>query len=360
MENIHNYMKRVLYKKLTNNLYKEWENLWKKSSFANYANSPQWLSAVLESFGYREYIIIGIYDKKVLQAIGSLVRVKKFGMNVYTLPPNDHVCGIPFLIDIQDEKVMKQLHTVLLQLGIVYLDNIPEAFVKKLKKLSKHTRAHTFSMNYFIPLQEGEKGKVRLENRKELLRRVKKEEENFAIKSYSGSKQKGLQRAFSIDAVSRKQTKGYNVFASSKMRDFYTILEKYFKKNMRTNILYYKKEPIAYEIGFITKNKYFGNQLGFAEKFKHFSPGKVISVKLADHLFKKGIQKIDFGSGDSHLKRLITKEKNPLYVIIISKKYASKIYLHHMSIFRTKMFEKIEKNRSMYTAYRMIKNVGKK
>lgn len=352
-------MKCVTYTKLDTKLYNEWEELWEKSSFANYTNSPQWFSAVLESFDYKEYSIISIYEKKALRAIAGLVKVKKYGIPVYTIPPNDHVCGLPFLINPKDDKIMRFLHNELLSRGIVYLDNIPHDFVATLQGISNHTHAHTSSLNYFLPLQ-GDGQTVTLSNRKELLRRAKKVASDITLVSYAGAEKKGLQKAFAIDAVSRKQKRGYNVFASAEMRKFYKNLQKVFGSMMRINILYYKTHPIAYEIGFIVKKKYFGNQLGFAEAYKHLSPGKVISVKLVDYLFAHGVEEMDFGSGDSHLKRLITDEKRQLYVTALSKKHTAKLYVHHVSNVRTKVFDKIEKNKRLYSLYRAVKNVGKK
>ena len=350
-------MRAVVYIKLTEKVFNEWELLWKRSPNATYANSPYWFKTILECFEYNNYKVITLYKNRTLKGVLGLVRIYKYGIGVYTLPPTDHVCGIPFLVDIDDTQSVSKMYDEILKQGVVYFENMPEYMIDRLKKINSNLHAHPMSVNYHLILQKNSQGTADFANRKELLRRVKKEKESFTFKSYSGSSVLGLKTVYKIDNISRKQTRGYNVFADPIMRKFYETLGKIFSTLMRINILYYQTSPIAYEIGFVAGNRYYGNQLGFAEEFKNYSPGKVISAFLGDYLLSKGFREIDFGSGNSHLKHLLTNTKRKLYVVVLSQNRGSAFYIHHASKMRNILFDTIEQHKRIYTGYRKMKTL---
>lgn len=353
-------MQSTHYAQLTDEVYSAWEKLWNASPYANYTNTPYWFKTVIEQFDYKKYAIIAVYRKNALVAVGGLVRLKKYGLSIYTVAPNDFVCGLPFLFDPTDQTVVKALHNQLLTLGTVFLDNVPETFVAAFKKVSSEMDVYPFSVNYSFPLKRNKKGIVDFQYRKKFFYRIKHEPEKFTLKTCTCKNRTCIDKAFAIDAVSSKRMYGYNCFSTRFIKSFYKKLAKNFKDAIRLDILYFEDKPIAYEIGFIAAETYYENQSAFMAAYQKYAPGNVITAMMLDALAADGIKKADFGSGDTHKKRLITQEKEVLYKVTISKNPVIRFNFHNLSRAKSSLYEKMEKNRKVYALYRKVKNVNKK
>jgi hypothetical protein len=348
-------MKTKIYTAIKPKLLKEWYLLWNKSPYANYTNSPQWFLSVIESFEYTNYLIVAVYQKKRLIGIGALMKEKKYGIDIYTVAPTDFVCGIPFLFDFSDEKIIKSLLVKLSHIGTIYLDNIPKTTIDTITKLTTSKAITNAALNLFLPIQHDVNGKMIIAKRKKLIRDIRGVADKITLKSYSGTAKKGIDTVFAIDNLSRKHGRGYNTFEDHQMKIFYKTLTKYFKNKILLNILYYENTPIAYDIGFLIGTTYYGNQLAFIDTYAKYSPGKVLLVKLFDYLTDQGVQKIDFGSGDSYLKRSFTNESQQLYQIVLSNSNWIRIYLTLINKIKTYFFHKIQNNIKTYTMYRNVR-----
>ncbi|HSX10001.1 MAG TPA: GNAT family N-acetyltransferase [Candidatus Saccharimonadales bacterium] len=348
-------MKTIVYKQLNPELIKEWQSLWKSSTEANYVNSPQWFLSAIDTFNYKDIAIIALYQKDKLVGIVGLVQEKKYGITFYTIAPIDFTCGVPFLIDINDEVIVKELIKQLLQLGNIFLNNIPEEFEAILQKNTKEMSSAYQTVNYFLPIQKDEKGNVILKKRNKLLKEIKGYEDKINLKTFDGTSNEGLTYVYKLDNVSRKQGKGYNTFASVEIRKFYENLAKYFKKNILINILFFEKTPIAYEIGFLIGKNYFGSQMAYVTDYKHYSPGKVILTKVIDYVGSNNVEEMSFGSGENTVKRLVTEQKRDLYKVILSKNLAARKYSHTLEKLKNYAFDQSYKYPMMYTTYRKIK-----
>lgn len=349
-------MKTVLLHTLDKTILKEWKQLWEKSDFANYTNAPQWFESILKIFDYKEYLIIALYERNTLVGIAPLVKIKKYGVPLYTVAPSNFVYGMPFLIDVTSKKQLNVLLRTFETLGTVCFDNIPETVLHAFMK-NKASLIHTkTALNYQMPFEREANGQAFIRNRKKLLHKVKGIEDDFSLKSYNGKQSEMLNLIFDIDSRSKKQGKGYGTFASEETRMFYQEIAKTYGKYFIMNILYYQEIPIAYEIGFEINKTYFGNQIAFVTDYAQFSPGKVLVVKTFDELIQHKIKTFDFGSGDSHLKRMLTDKKQNLYQVVLSKNKVQAEYLKGVSKARSRIYTALQNNPKVYSVYRSIYN----
>lgn len=350
-------MKTVIYRNIDQKVVKEWQALWEKSSFANYTNSPQWFLSTKEAFHYKDFLIIALYQKEKLVAVGGLIKERKYGLDFYTVAPNDFVCGIPFLMNLEDQEIVNGFRKQLLELGNIFLSNITEEFIEAFDKDTCEMNYAPQSTNYYFMMKHDVNGIVAISKRNKLMHEVRGIEEKFTLQSFNGTTSKGLDIAFTLDNQSRKQNRGYNIFAASEIKEFYKSLSKYFRERLLINILYFENTPIAYEIGFVIGKNYFGSQMAYISEYKQYSPGKVILVKVADLLSAKGILQWDMGSGESPVKRLVTEEKRELYQYILSKNKFTREYVMNVSNFKNYAFEQLHKHVKTYSVYRKIKKV---
>lgn len=350
-------MRIIVYKKFDEKLYMDWLYLWKRSTFANYANSPQWFKASLETFNYTKYTLITIYEQDMLVGIVPLVKVKVYGISLYTAAPLTYIYGVPFLADLHNQQLLTLLLNKITSLGPVFLANIPEFFVEKLQKKERNIRIVKQAINYYLPLVLDDTGDVQVKNKKKFLHKIKRTAEKFTFKSFDGNSSKGIQTVFSIDSQSRKHSRGYNAFSTKDAKKFYELLAKYFKSHVRINILYFNEMPIAYEIGFAVGQTYYGNQIAFVDEYRQYSPGKLIVVKLLDYLATKGFKKIDFGSGDNGVKRMLTEDSQQLYQVMLSNNFFIKRYIIGMFHLRNYIFDQLTHHETIYKTYRRIKQI---
>ena len=158
-------MKAVIYKKINNNVISEWRSLWEKSPDANYTNSPEWFLSVIESFKYKKYVIIALYEKEKLISIGALVKEKQYGVEFYTIAPGDFVCGTPFLLDLENKTAIEMLTKKLLELGNIFLNNVPQTFLTALKQQTSYINATYQAANIYLPVKKNDQGNVLISKR---------------------------------------------------------------------------------------------------------------------------------------------------------------------------------------------------
>lgn len=349
-------MKVVIYNKITQELLKQWQELWEKSSFANYSNAPHWFLSVVDVFCLTNYVVIAVYENDKLIAIGGLVKEKKYGLHFYTNMPSDFVCGVPFLIDSTDITTVNEFVNQLLQLGNIFLSNVPEEFMNLVKQYTSQMDAIVQSSNYFLPLQKDKNGLAVLNKRIKLVKQIKEYKEKIEFRSYDGKTKEGLEIAFMLDEQSSKHGKGYNTFNTSLMKKFYKCLSQNFGKHFLVNILYFENKPIAYEIGFFVNRTYFGSQMAYDIEYRQYSPGKVILAYTADFLASKSAKMWDLGSGESPVKKLVTEEKRQLYQVIISSNKNVRSYFSMVGKLKMYGFEQSKRYVKLYAFYRKIRN----
>jgi Acetyltransferase (GNAT) domain len=348
-------MKTLTYTKINKKLLHDWQVLWEKSPYANYVNSPYWFASTLASFDYKDYIIIGIYEDTTLVAVAYFFKEKKYGFTFYTVPPEDYVCGTPFLTDVQNKKIMQILGEKLQELGNVFLDNIHADVIMGLKESIPDMVSVPFSVNYYLDFTPDSRGELIIAKKGKYMKKIKDFDDKLELKSFDGTMPEALEIVFSLDTQSRKQKRGYNIFGNIRIKNFYKSLAVNFKKNLAINILYLENKPIAYEMGFPIGTIYFGSQIAFLGEYSYFAPGKILLIKLFEKLFKENMKRADFGSGDNQVKKSFSSGEKPLYKVIISKNSLKRKYLESMFFSKDRLFNQIKKHTRTYTMYRTIK-----
>jgi len=348
-------MKTVIYKKLDKKLQDDWEALWRRVSYANYVNSPQWFLSVVEAFRPKDYVIIATYDSNKLVAVGALVEEKRYGVNVFATAPADFVCGMPFLVDFKNKKILAAFLDGVRKIGSVILDNVSDDGAMAIKRAMKNTDLIPYSLNYYLKLEKDSKGEVLIRNRKKLIRQIRNIESEFVLKNFNGIDTGVLKNVFELDNKSRKHKRGYSAFSDKKIKIFFELLAKKYAEVLTVNILYFRNQPIAYEMGYLVGNTYFGNQMAFVEDYSRYYPGKVLIVKLIDSLNTKGVRRFDLGSGDNFLKRSLTTDYSKLYKVIISDNIFLRIYVTNVYKYKDKVYNLLKENTGAYSFYKKLR-----
>lgn len=350
-------MKTIIYTEIDKNFINEWLSLWKNCEYATYANSPYWFLSVTKTFSPKKYKIIAVYNNNDLVAAAPLIKKRKYGLEFYTFTPEDYICALPFLADLKNQKILKILVTEFLKLGNIFLPNASQELANSLKLQTPKISLLQDTLNFYLHINKDEKGQAVIRNKKKLMRRAQKIEKELKLKSYDYSPKDIWPIIFNIDNKSRKKSMGYSVFSSKWIKTFHVCLAENFKEKFLINILYHEKKPVAYELGFLINGSFYCSQIASIKEYDIYSISRVLLIKLIESLSRKGTGKIDFGSGDDHVKRSFTQNYDPLSIIIISKNTPIRLYLHTILKLRKSIFRYLQQHKTLYTSYRQLKNI---
>ncbi|HWY79084.1 MAG TPA: GNAT family N-acetyltransferase [Candidatus Sulfotelmatobacter sp.] len=350
-------MKARIYSQIDKKIINEWQLFWENSSDANYTNSPQWFVSVIEAFKYIDYAIVALYQNENLKAIGGFVKNKKYGANFYTIAPGNFICGLPFLLDISDKILLQAFIKQFSVLGTVYLENIPQKFVALLQEYYPFTNAVYQTVNLYFPIIKDKKGIVLISKRRRLTNRIREIEDEFQMRFFDGNSSEGLKIVFRIDSKSTKRERGYSTFTNSTIKIFYQALANHLQDSFWIHVLYFKGIPIAYYIGFVVGETYYWSQNAYITEYGQYSPGKILLVKLLDDCGVKQISEVNFGSGDSRMKRLLTEKYTSLFYVVISKSTMKRYYLQFLTEVKNNLYKQLQSHSGFYTIYRRVKRL---
>jgi len=350
----------ITFTEINDELIKDWYSLWKISKNANYINGPQWFLSVIEAYRYTDYAISCVYQNNRLCGIVAVVKQKLYGINVYKITPGDHVSGIPFLVrDTIDLNIYRILTTELNKLGVVILDNVPDHFIHKLDSISiQYSRVYQ-AINYYLPIKKDDEGEIVIYKKNKLINEAKKCLSEYKLKSYTGDQYEMLDLVFSIDEKSKKHIDSYNTFSDLETKLFYRHLATKFKNNFLISILCFRNIPVAYELGFLIKDVYTGSQIAYDFNFSKYTPGKVSELMVIESVASKNVIMIDYGSGDSHVKRLICQNYRKLYRVFLGKNKIAIRLLTFLLYLREYTFHLLVKNKSIYSLYKKVSKIKK-
>lgn len=349
-------MKSEIITQVSQQLIQEWESLWDSSSNSNYINGPQWFCSVRENYNYPDYAIVTVRDNKKLIGICGLLKHTKYGINFYSLPPEDFVCGTPFLIYDNNETCLREMIKCLVERGNIFLDNVDIDFSNKLSSVTPFSKFTIYNENYYIPILDKHTNPVKQSKKNEYLKKIKNIEAKVQLSVEYGYSEKTLSDIFSIDNLSRKKQRGYNAFSNQQLRNFYSSLAKRLSQGFVVHKLFIGGKIVAYSIGFIVKNIYLGSQMAFDETYSQYLPGKVLMIKLIEDLYENGVDVIDMGSGENSLKKELSPAHKQLLKGVISKSLLIREYVNFVYKFKLLIYKLISSNRRIYSYYRKIKN----
>ncbi len=119
-----------------------------------------------------------------------------------------------------------------------------------------------------------------------------------------------------IENESWKKKRGHRLF-SRDMADFTSsLIDRTSKEDqMIAIILKFSNSPIAYNLGFIYRNKYFSYSSAYKEEFKNYKPGYILHREMIKTIHTKNLVEYDFLMGDSRYKRSFCNKGRQNYVI---------------------------------------------
>jgi len=100
----------------------------------------------------------------------------------------------------------------------------------------------------------------------------------------------------SIERNSWKHKHGTAITSSEKQQEFYRVLgQSAFNKGwLRLCILFLNREPIAFEMGLVKGQKYYGVHGSYNEKYKKENPGTMLLAQFIEDLIHEGIKEYDW------------------------------------------------------------------
>ena len=264
----------------------------------------------------------------------------------------DFICGSPFLAKANTQGVIKILTKSLLDIGICFLDGIPEKYLSFEDKSFQKNNSILAGKNYYLILKKDANGKVIFENRNKLMRKIKKIESRFMLKKYSGFSKQVFKTVLDIDKNSSKSKDGYNAFADKSVIKFYKLLASSLNGGFITHILYFDGKPVVYTLGFVINDIYYASQTAFLDDYKRYTPGKALTVKIVESFSDDGINTLDLGYGEGYFKRSISQDFNNVYTIILTKNVLVKNYLKSLSLTKNMLYRNMNKKPMIYSIYR--------
>lgn len=302
-------MKIDVYHQLNEQLVKEWEKAWEKSSRAHIFNSPYWYQACLNSQQYKKLLIIVCRSTRKNEAILGvlpLVASKKLGFGVYLSPGGKYLDKSTLFFVDESESVRKALLSKLGELGNYYLTEVSKLDADLIIKTLPRVGMSQCSMGRYLPLAKEPFKFVSHENVRRLRKRIRDNSEMLNFKVSFNNITDNIKIVKQIEAGSTKKSTYKDVFSDKFLEDLCLNIQNLYINSLNFTFLYYRNEPICYKYGFITNNAYHYSNTAYKTKFANLSPGRVLMFLTIDELFKRGIKLIDFSRGDTLFKRGFT------------------------------------------------------
>lgn len=318
-----------------------WNLLWQKSPFGHYFNSYIWFLTCKEVFSEFFYEVVFIKEGERLVAVLPLVKKERLGLGYVTNPGEKYIDRSALLTDKADFGMINFLIKELSIKGSFILPEITEEFEKIFKK-NKNVTVEKSGTNLRLPFGDNPIRFLDKKQRKKIEKILRIYGKDLRIEMKRGSIS-ALKKAISIDMKSYREKKNIGTFRNEIDKKFFLTLVKLNRDAVGINILYFKKKPIAYEVGIRSKKIYSGLNKSFDNNYRHLIPGKVIAFLLFMRLYEEGIEEFDFCRGEDMLKKSFTREfriqynayfiKNPLKKAVFTTLFKAKHALINNSKF---------------------------
>jgi|SRR5579885_375751 len=307
---------------LDESFIKQWKQLWENAANANIYNSYEWFCTYMEISKNKSYEIHVCYNDGKLVALLPLQHYRCFGIAVYGTLDKEHLGDSAFLLESFDKELLRIFFTDLFKKRkALYLQKIDEKAVTILHEMFPTLFFSLISVNPFIDLRGNpfvSASSTMLSQMKKILR---KNEGHIQFTSYNTNLQTHLQTMFALQEESSKKARGMDIFANEDNKHYFQSLTKHCSRFVRINFLYFDSQPVAYEYGFLYKDKYTGEQISYHNGYKKISPGKLIVYFLLDYLAKKDVVFVDQGGGINEYKMQFTSNYRLLYNLYYSDNF---------------------------------------
>ena len=338
---------------LDGKLLSQWQELWQKSPYKNFFNSPTWFLACQKTFRPKNILILACFKDTKMVGILPLFESNKYFVKTYVCPGNQYLDNSSILLLDQNPDILTSLINELSKYGNFYLceleqaiANIAHIFINKLGIVKS-------SICSYLPLTPDPHRYISKRNNKTILKILKNEQGNFRLKTTIGNMKGYMEAITQIESNSPKKAEHKDIFSDTLLRELYINLEKLNKKSFTINLLYYKNEPICYHYGFIYQDTYLDVNTAYKTTYRNLIPGKIAAFILLDKLVKMGIAIIDFSRGDNRFKREFTPYSYQQYSIFFSSNTLVMIWWKSLK----RLKDEIEKRSYLFENARSIKQI---
>jgi CelD/BcsL family acetyltransferase involved in cellulose biosynthesis len=296
--------------KLGDKDFRKWQVLWQKSEYSYIQNSPSWFQAYSRAYSIQDYKVIFITEENRLRLVLPLVRSRVMFISSYTFPGERMIDHSGLLVDRQDYRLINFLLKEVKNLKNVYLGEN----TRKLFKPNLNNNLNLFfkdsSVNYYLKMKNDPLRSMSKKNYRKILNRYSKNRNNLDHRCYDGNSTYAIEKIFKLSAKSHKRkVKGYTDPFANDNGIFLLELFKRIPEKVTIDILFFNKQPIAFFLGYVHKSTYFAFQTAYLSEFRKLNPGKVLLYLLFKRLQNEEITMLDFGRGESHLKKELTNSK---------------------------------------------------
>jgi len=317
-------------------------------------SDPGWTLAYQDVYKPSNIKIIMFYEKGELIGILPLIKERTYGINIYQCVGYKFAHRSSILGDLSNPDFVTSLNEVINKLNAVRINRLTQYEYDLLQHgISNITLIQSVKVLY-KKLEVDNNENLILKSKSHILRKARNEMAKLSIKVHS-NQLIALEKVFSIDNRSRKHKRKYNVFSDISHQNFYKSLVKYMGRYLRINIMYNKTLPVSYEIGFINDRTYTGVEMAFLSGHEHYTPGKVMIVKLMELLAKQDFQYLDLGVGINDFKKSLTKDYQLIHDCIFIKNFIIRKYFLMCARTRENVYDFFAKRPRIYRYYRTIK-----
>ncbi|HBI16754.1 MAG: hypothetical protein UR60_C0017G0005 [Candidatus Moranbacteria bacterium GW2011_GWF2_34_56] len=353
---IQNSIECIIHESASDNLIKEWRDLWVELKSKCIFNSPGWFVAANKAFAYDQIRIITLRDKNSGELLGvlPLVKVRLYGIDSYTLPGIDFVDHYSLLIKRSDDLIIQQLIKSTLSMYFVY---IPGVLAETAKFLNSKNNSSSFILddNPYIKMRD-EFGVI-LDRRKKS-RHIKRAKRDFGLIDLiiDNDKNTALENAIMIENGSSKSKKGKNIFDDKKNQAFFKELIAEINDNLFIASLLFSDKPVAYNIGFVCNGVYACSQKAHIEEYNKYRPGEVMFLKFLEMIIKNHPSEVDIGRGVDSFKMGYANAIRKLYGVVLSPSSLKRFYFIFVHRLREKTYKLLNSHSYLYRFYKNIKN----
>lgn len=337
--------------KLSKGLKSSWMTLWEQSSTAHFFNSVEWFE-LSDLFSSDACEVFTVSEGERLVAVLPISLQSWFGVITQTCPAGRFMDKLSLLYEDNNTRALKALVKFLKMDGNFYLAEISEHEKNIIVKYFSDIKFRFSDINYYLPLTENPWQFISKKNLSKIKNKIKKNRDELSFKSFYGDVS-ALKTAFAIDMKSYKQAKGMASFTSKENQKIFMKICKKLPNFFRIDILYFQKKPVAYSIGFICRQTYLAINTSFDNEFRNLTPGKLLTYMLIERLVSEKFSTLDFGRGDSWLKKDFTSFYRKQYLV----------YYHHSSVARlwwqtaNLTYDSLLNSKIAYGAYRKVKRL---
>ena len=284
----------------------QWNQLWEKEESASYWNSFCWYNACKQT-AYPDIEVWFVYQDSELIAILPLEPKRYKLVNCLVTFGQPFTDKSTILINKNNSKLIPE---IIKKLGVskpVILTEIEQSQCAEL--LSDVLHEESAACLYLDFTMDFEK-QVAMKMWRQFDRKVKKSTYTYTV--YHGNDaQPYIDVLWDIEQLSNKAKLGRLHFFNDTIKELYRKATA--GPDTMLTILYDGEKTFAYELGFLTKGKYYiGHIWAYDDEYKKIGPGRFILNWLLQYLKDHNCVKYDFSRGESIIKsdHAIYSEKN--------------------------------------------------